>query len=166
MKSKVLDELINENNKLQDKDLIKMLELVKQSEYYTLFSEIMSNVKEEYFVDDSVHGITHNERVALYAFVIGLSEALSYNELKLTVLAAVYHDIGRKDAKGGEHGYRSAEILEENREFSLGKEECKMLQKLITIHMDIRDYEEKEVFLLGCKEMFLYLKDVGLIKEK
>ena len=97
MKSKVLDELINENNKLQDKDLIKMLELVKQSEYYTLFSEIMSNVKEEYFVDDSVHGITHNERVALYAFVIGLSEALSYNELKLTVLAAVYHDIGRKD---------------------------------------------------------------------
>ena len=41
-----------------------------------------------------------------------------------------------------------------------------MLQKLITIHMDIRDFEEKEIFLLGGKEMFLYLKDVGLIKEK
>ena len=40
-----------------------------------------------------------------------------------------------------------------------------MLQKLITIHMDIRDFEEKEIFLLGGKEMFLYLKDVGLIKE-
>ena len=32
--------------------------------------------------------------------------------------------------------------------------------------MDIRDFEEKEIFLLGGKEMFLYLKDVGLIKEK
>ena len=32
--------------------------------------------------------------------------------------------------------------------------------------MDIRDFEEKEIFLLGSKEMYLYLKDVGLIKEK
>ena len=57
-------------------------------------------------------------------------------------------------------------ILEENQHLILNENECKMLQKLITIHMDIRDFEEKEIFLLGGKEMFLYLKDVGLIKEK
>ena len=57
-------------------------------------------------------------------------------------------------------------ILEENQHLVLNETECKMLQKLITIHMDIRDFEEKEIFLLGGKEMFLYLKDVGLIKEK
>jgi len=57
-------------------------------------------------------------------------------------------------------------ILEENRHLILDENECKMLPKLITIHMDIRDFEEKEIFLLGGKEMFLYLKDVGLIKEK
>ena len=57
-------------------------------------------------------------------------------------------------------------ILEENERLILNETECKMLQKLITIHMDIRDFEEKEIFLLGGKEMFLYLKDVGLIKEK
>lgn len=57
-------------------------------------------------------------------------------------------------------------ILEENERLILNETECKMLQKLVTIHMDIRDYEEKEIFLLGGKEMFLYLKDVGLIKEK
>ena len=57
-------------------------------------------------------------------------------------------------------------ILEENESLILNETECKMLQKLITIHMDIRDFEEKEIFLLGGKEMFLYLKDVGLIKEK
>ena len=57
-------------------------------------------------------------------------------------------------------------ILEEGHHLVLNESECKMLQKLITIHMDIRDFEEKEIFLLGGKEMFLYLKDVGLIKEK
>ena len=57
-------------------------------------------------------------------------------------------------------------ILEENERLILNETECKMLQKLITIHMDIRDFEEKEIFLLGGKEMFLYLKDVGLIKDK
>ena len=56
-------------------------------------------------------------------------------------------------------------ILEENERLILNETECKILQKLITIHMDIRDFEEKEIFLLGGKEMFLYLKDVGLIKE-
>ena len=57
-------------------------------------------------------------------------------------------------------------ILEENQHLILNETECKMLQKLITIHMDISAFEEKEIFLLGGKEMFLYLKDVGLIKEK
>ena len=46
-------------------------------------------------------------------------------------------------------------ILEENERLILNETECKMLQKLITIHMDIRDFEEKEIFLLGGKEMFL-----------
>ncbi len=57
-------------------------------------------------------------------------------------------------------------LLEENIRVSLDEDECKMLQKLINIYMNMQDYEEKDIFLLGCKEMFLYLKDVGLIKEK
>ena len=57
-------------------------------------------------------------------------------------------------------------ILEDGHHLALNETECKMLQKLITIHMDIRDFEEKEIFLLGGKEMFLYLKDVGLINDK
>lgn len=41
-----------------------------------------------------------------------------------------------------------------------------MLQKLVALYMGICDIEEKEIFLLGGKEMYFYLKDVGLIKEK
>lgn len=57
-------------------------------------------------------------------------------------------------------------ILEENREMILDEVECKMLQKLVALYMDICDLEEKEIFLLGGKEMYFYLKDVGLIKVK
>ena len=57
-------------------------------------------------------------------------------------------------------------IFEENRQMILDETECKMLQKLVAIYMDICDLEEKEIFLLGGKEMFYYLKDTGVIKEK
>lgn len=56
-------------------------------------------------------------------------------------------------------------ILEEDREVILNENECKMLQKLVTIYMDICDLEEKEIFLLGGKEMYFYLKDTGIINK-
>ena len=56
-------------------------------------------------------------------------------------------------------------ILEEDREMILNRIECKMLQKLVTIYMDICDLEEKEIFLLGGKEMYFYLKDTGVINK-
>lgn len=54
-------------------------------------------------------------------------------------------------------------IFEEDREMILDEAECKMLQKLVAIYMDICDLEEKEIFLLGGKEMYFYLKDSGII---
>ena len=56
-------------------------------------------------------------------------------------------------------------ILEEDREMILNENECKMLQKLVAIYMDICDLEEKEIFLLGGKEMYFYLKDTGIINK-
>ena len=40
------------------------------------------------------------------------------------------------------------------------------LKELAKIYMEICDFEEKEIFLLGGKEMYFYLKDTGVIKEK
>lgn len=57
-------------------------------------------------------------------------------------------------------------ILEENSKMILNETECKMLQNLAKIYMEICDFEEKEIFLLGGKEMYFYLKDTGVIKEK
>ena len=57
-------------------------------------------------------------------------------------------------------------ILEEDRQMILDETECKMLQKLVSIYLEMTDFEDKEIFLLVGKEMFYYLKDTGVIKEK
>ena len=56
-------------------------------------------------------------------------------------------------------------LFEDDRVMSLNEEECKMLQKLVAIYMDICDLKEKEIFLLGGKEMYFYLKDTGIINK-
>ncbi len=55
-------------------------------------------------------------------------------------------------------------IFEEQMELNLTKTESKMLQKLVSIYMQISNIEEKEIFILGGKEMYIYLKELGLIK--
>lgn len=57
-------------------------------------------------------------------------------------------------------------ILENDNNLVLDEDECKMLQKLVAVYIQLSDLEEKEIFLLGGKEKYGYLKDVGLIKEK
>ena len=57
-------------------------------------------------------------------------------------------------------------IFEDDDDFVLEKDDCKKLQELAKIYIELCDFEEKEIFLLGGKEMFLYLKDIGLITEK
>ena len=57
-------------------------------------------------------------------------------------------------------------ILEKDTELILNETDCKMSQKLVAIYMEISAIEEKEIFLLGGNEMYFYLKDTGVIKEK
>ena len=62
--------------------------------------------------------------------------------------------------------YPNLQFILEDREMILDETECKMLQKLAKIYMEICNFEEKEIFLLGGKEIYFYLKDTGVIKEK
>ena len=73
-------------------------------------------------------------------------------------LRAKFNDIMNK--------YPNLQLIIEDREMILNETECKMLQELAKIYMGICDFEEKEIFLLGGKEMYFYLKDTGVIKEK
>ena len=66
-------------------------------------------------------------------------------------LRAKFNDIMNK--------YPNLQLILEDRKMILNETECKMLQELAKIYMEICDFEEKEIFLLGGKEMYFYLKD-------
>lgn len=56
-------------------------------------------------------------------------------------------------------------LLEDNTVMNLNEVECKMLQKLVSVYMQISNYEEREIFFLGAKENYFYFKNMNLIKE-
>ena len=56
-------------------------------------------------------------------------------------------------------------IFEDDKVMNLNEKECKMLQKLVSLHLQMRDYEDRKIFFLGARENYFYFKNLGLIKE-
>ncbi len=56
-------------------------------------------------------------------------------------------------------------LFEDDEDISLSKNDCKMLQKLVNLELEIRNFEEQEIFFLGGKEAYFYFKNIGILKE-
>lgn len=56
-------------------------------------------------------------------------------------------------------------LFEDDRVMSLKEEECKMLQKLVSLHLQISEYEDRKIFFLGARENYFYFKNLGIIKD-
>lgn len=48
---------------------------------------------------------------------------------------------------------------------NLNENECRNLQKIFDLYLQISVYEEQKIFFLGGKELYLYFKKMNLIKE-
>lgn len=139
MKSEVLNELLKNGkiNNGQSGKILGFIDYVVSNEKFHIFEEVMNDVQENYFVNDAIHGISHNERVAFLAMAIGINENLTGDELKVIIKAALYHDIGRTTAKGRTHGTESARIIAENRDVlanGFDDKELALLEFLCSIH--------------------------------
>lgn len=56
-------------------------------------------------------------------------------------------------------------LFEDDRVMSLNEQECKMLQKLVSLHLQMSEYEDRKIFFLGARENYFYFKNLGIIKE-
>ena len=56
-------------------------------------------------------------------------------------------------------------LFEDDRVMCLNEEECKMLQKLVSLHLQMSEYEDRKIFFLGARENYFYFKNLGIIKE-
>lgn len=111
------------------------------------------------------HGVNHNIRVCLFAYIISSNEGISSNDFALIMEACKYHDIGRKDDNEDMlHGKRSAEMLS----FLVDKyseEELNYLKTIVTCH-SLDDSEFENVAIRNgimnidrCKKIYEILKD-------
>lgn len=85
---KIIENTYEENETQGIITLADIINEIKNSDKYPLLERLMSDIKEEYFVKDAIHGVSHNERVALLSFYIALKEGLSDKEIELLVEAA------------------------------------------------------------------------------
>ncbi len=56
-------------------------------------------------------------------------------------------------------------ISDDSEDIILTKSDCKMLQKLFNLELDIRNFEDKELFFVGGREAYFYFKNIGILKE-
>ena len=56
-------------------------------------------------------------------------------------------------------------LFEDDKVMNLNEEECKMLQKLVSLYLQMSDYEDRKIFFLGARENYFYFKNLGIIKD-
>lgn len=93
--------------------LKEMLEMIKNHKYFDIFKEEMTSIDLEKIYKSETHGISHNERVAIFIMAICVLEEYTEDEVRIALNGAKYHDIGRvNDYEDDTHGLRSSELLD------------------------------------------------------
>ena len=94
-----------------------------------------------------------------------LNELIDSSKVILKTKNKSYKDLQEKVSKITNSYPNILAIIEDNEIDGLNKEECKNLQKLISLYLEMVDYEDREIFFLGARENYYYFKNLGLIKE-
>ena len=106
------------------------------------------------------------EEIRLYYInSIEFSELIDTARVELKRNNSEYKELQNKVNKIME-SYPNLQLLfEDDRVMSLNEEECKMLQKLVSLHLQMSEYEDSRIFFLGARENYFYFKNLGIIKE-
>ena len=106
------------------------------------------------------------DEIRLYEITsIEFSELIDTARVELKRNNSEYKELQNKVNKIME-SYPNLQLLfEDDRVMSLNEKECKMLQKLVSIHLQMSEYEDRKIFFLGARENYFYFKNLGIIKE-
>lgn len=76
-----------------------------------IYQEV-EDINKELLYKSHTHGLSHNQRVVFFAFIICLFENISGDDYTIIMDACKYHDIGRQnDEEDSKHGIRSSEMI-------------------------------------------------------
>lgn len=106
------------------------------------------------------------EDMKLYDIDSGeLSELIDSRRIALRTKNLEYANLRKQVCKIKEDFPNILALLEDNEVENLNTEECKYLQKLLSLYSRMMDYEDREIFFLGARENYFYFKHLELIKE-
>lgn len=133
---------------LEQLDLKHELEEITTSDIGKYFRRKYEQIDKDVIIANGIHGINHNNRVAIHSMIIAKNEGLLNNDidsktLDLLISAAYYHDIGRKkgpitDNYGPHAKNSSRKIKKINLTYlngqSYSEEDRKILQAIVEAH--------------------------------
>ena len=106
------------------------------------------------------------EDMKLYDIDSGeLSELIDSRRIALRTKNLEYANLRKQVCKIKEDFPNILALLEDNEVENLNTEECKYLQKLLSLYSRMMDYEDREIFFLGARDNYFYFKNLELIKE-
>ena len=106
------------------------------------------------------------EDMKLYDIDSGeLSELIDSRRITLRTKCKDYEKLREQVCKIKENYPNILALLEDSEVESLNTEECKYLQKLLSLCSRMMDYEDREIFFLGAIENYFYFKNLELIKN-
>ena len=104
------------------------------------------------------------EDMKLYDLDSGeLSELIDSRRIALRTKNLEYANLRKQVCEIKENYPNILALLEDNEVENLNTEECKYLQKLLSQYSRMMDYEDREIFFLGARENYFYLKNMDLI---
>lgn len=75
--------------------------------------DMLDDIKTDYLYKNNFHGLYHSQKVCFFAYLIGIHEKLSKEDMQIVLDAAKYHDIGREsDYEEDLHGLKSAQKID------------------------------------------------------
>ena len=140
-------------------------ELISSSNLLDIYFRQMKDFDTTILYKSEGHGIHHNIRVCLFAFIISTNEKVNSRDFNLIMEACKYHDIGREnDLEDPCHGKRSADNISFLKD-KYTEEELNYIKTIITCHsLNDKEFEKvaiknKVKDLARCKKMHEILKD-------
>ena len=106
------------------------------------------------------------EEIRLYDInSIEFSELIDVARVELKNNNSEYKELKNKVSEIMERYPNLQLLFEDDKVMNLNEEECKMLQKLVSLYLQMSDYEDRKIFFLGARENYFYFKNLGIIKD-
>ena len=105
------------------------------------------------------------EEIKLYDIdSIEFNELIDNARMELKYNNSEYKELQNEVSKIMEKYPNLQLLFEYDKVINLNEEECKMLQKLVSLYLQISCYEDRKIFFLGAKENYFYFKNIGILK--